>query len=168
MDTNCSHIVPQPVMSDRLLLEQAYAGDESAFETLVHRYETQLYRFVCASLGNDEAEDVVQFVWVQLYRCLSHLQSPTGYATSEPRGGESPEKLAKTAEMWLPERKRVRKGEEEDDRSCRPDPGRPDKLAEHAALVWGGRRGDAGAPGARNPQSDRGTSAICASSDGQV
>lgn len=26
---------------------------------------------------------------------------PTGYATSEPRGGESPEKLAKTAEMWL-------------------------------------------------------------------
>ena len=30
---------------------------------------------------------------------------PTGYATSEPRGGESPEKLAKTAEKWLPERK---------------------------------------------------------------
>src|SRR5258707_1889668 len=30
---------------------------------------------------------------------------PTGYATSERRGGESPENLAKTAEMWLPERK---------------------------------------------------------------
>jgi transposase len=30
---------------------------------------------------------------------------PTGYATSEPRGGESPENLAKTAERWLPERK---------------------------------------------------------------
>ena len=30
---------------------------------------------------------------------------PTGYATSEPRGGKSPEKRAKTAEMWLPERK---------------------------------------------------------------
>src|SRR5437763_687671 len=40
---------------------------------------------------------------------------PTGYATSEPKGGESPEKLAKTAEMCLPERKRVRKGGEEDD-----------------------------------------------------
>jgi hypothetical protein len=32
-------------------------------------------------------------------------EKPTGYATSEPRGGESPEKLAKTAEKWLPERK---------------------------------------------------------------
>ena len=30
---------------------------------------------------------------------------PTGYATSEPREGKSPEKRAKTAEMWLPERK---------------------------------------------------------------
>jgi hypothetical protein len=30
---------------------------------------------------------------------------PTGYATSERKGGERPEKLAKTAEMWLPERK---------------------------------------------------------------
>jgi hypothetical protein len=34
---------------------------------------------------------------------LMHM--PTGYATSEPRGGESPENLAKTAEKWLPERK---------------------------------------------------------------
>ena len=29
------------------------------------------------------------------------IDIPTGYATSEPRGGESPEKRAKTAEMWL-------------------------------------------------------------------
>ncbi len=33
------------------------------------------------------------------------LLLPTGYATSEPREGKSPEKRAKTAEMWLPERK---------------------------------------------------------------
>jgi hypothetical protein len=46
---------------------------------------------------------------------LSFLIFPTGYATSEPKGGESSEKLAKTAEMCLPERKRVRKGGEEDD-----------------------------------------------------
>ncbi len=32
------------------------------------------------------------------------LYRPTGYATSERKGGERPEKLAKTAEMWLPER----------------------------------------------------------------
>jgi len=34
---------------------------------------------------------------------------PTGYATSEPRGGESPEKRAETAEKWLPERKLSRR-----------------------------------------------------------
>ena len=34
---------------------------------------------------------------------------PTGYATSEPKGGESLEKLAKTAEKWLPERKLSRR-----------------------------------------------------------
>ena len=33
------------------------------------------------------------------------LTAPTGYATSERRGGKSPEKRAKTAEIWLPERK---------------------------------------------------------------
>src|SRR5260370_6288471 len=42
---------------------------------------------------------------------------PTGYATSERRWGESPEKLAKTAEMCLPERKRVRKKGEDTTRS---------------------------------------------------
>src|SRR5215469_3268527 len=83
MDTNCSRRVPQPVLSDRLLLEQAFAGDDIAFETLVRRYETQLYRFVCANLDSDDAEDVVQFVWVQLYRCLSHLQSDSSSPSRE-------------------------------------------------------------------------------------
>ena len=83
MDTNFSQRLPQPVLSDRLLLEQACAGDQSAFETLVHRYQNQLYRFVCASLDSDEADDVVQFVWFQLYRCLSILQSDSSAPRSE-------------------------------------------------------------------------------------
>ena len=33
--------------------------------------------------------------------CGLGLHKPTGYATSEPSGGESPEKLAETAEKWL-------------------------------------------------------------------
>ncbi len=40
---------------------------------------------------------------------LEDLTAPTGYATSEPKGGESLEKLAKTAEKWLPERKLSRR-----------------------------------------------------------
>ncbi len=79
MDTNFTQHLPQHALSDRVLIEQGYAGDDSAFETLVHRYQNQLYRFVCTWLDSDEADDVVQFVWVQLYRCLSTLQSnPSG------------------------------------------------------------------------------------------
>ncbi len=40
---------------------------------------------------------------------IQEVAAPTGYATSEPKGGESPEKLAKTAEKWLPERKLSRR-----------------------------------------------------------
>src|SRR5258708_29027943 len=74
-------------------------------------------------------------IFWQRWSCF-HTSFPTGYATSERRWGESPEKLAKTAEMCLPERKRVRKEGEEDDRSCRPYPGGPNEHAEHAILVW--------------------------------
>src|SRR6266568_8869856 len=80
------------------------------------------------------------------WSCTGYFAYPTGYATSERKGGERPEKLAKTAEMWLPERKRVRKGGEEDDRSCHSHPGGPDELAQHAVLVWGGGCGGACAP----------------------
>ncbi len=82
MDTNFSQQLPQHTLPDRLLIEQACAGDNSAFETLVHRYQNQLYRFVCTWLDSDEADDVVQFVWVQLYRCLSTLRStsPAGWS----------------------------------------------------------------------------------------
>src|SRR5947209_8640853 len=101
-------------------------------------------------------------------QALFGTAAPTGCATSEPKGGESSEKLAKTTEMCLPERKRVRKGGEEDDRSCRPHPGRPDGLAQHAVLVWGSRRGGACAPAIRGPGRHPGARALCARPDGQV
>src|SRR5690349_9070932 len=93
-------------------------------------------------------------------------KSPTGYATSERKGGESPEKLAKMTEMCHPERKRVRKGGEEDDRSYRPHPRGPDGLAEHTVLVWGSGCGGACAPTIRGPQCHKGAGAIGARSDG--
>jgi len=65
----------QQELSDRLLIEHACAGDDAAFAILVQRYHGQVYRLVCACLDGDEADDVVQFVWVQFYRFLSTLQS---------------------------------------------------------------------------------------------
>src|SRR6266487_2348804 len=99
---------------------------------------------------------------------LPQLTLPRDTQRVSRRGEESPEKLAKTTEMCLPERKRVRKGGEEDDRSCRPHPGGPDELAEHAVLVWGSGCGGACAPAIRGPQSHPGARAVCARPDGQV
>lgn len=61
--------------SDSALIERAFTGDQSAFETLVSRYETALYSFVKSLLRDyEQAGDVVQFVFLQLYRFLPRLR----------------------------------------------------------------------------------------------
>ena len=62
-------------LTDSALVEQALSGDQSAFEALVSRYEMALYNFVKRCLGDyEQAWDVVQFVFLQLYRFLPRLQ----------------------------------------------------------------------------------------------
>src|SRR5258708_30186267 len=71
----------QRELSDHLLVERAYAGDDAAFATLVQRYQRQVYQFACTWLDADEADDVVQFVWVHFYLFLPILRSnePIGW-----------------------------------------------------------------------------------------
>src|SRR6476660_5278291 len=68
-------------VSDTALIAQALAGDNRAFERLVQRYQTPLYNFVGRCLKDyEQAFDVVQFVFLQLYVSLPklhmHLYSP--------------------------------------------------------------------------------------------
>ncbi len=61
--------------TDNVLIEQALLGDQSAFEALVSRYEMTLYSFVKHYLKDyEQAWDVVQFVFLQLYRFLPRLR----------------------------------------------------------------------------------------------
>ncbi len=54
--------------TDGMLLQQSLAGDESAFEALVSRYRTPLLNSIRRILKDDEqADDVLQFVLLQLY-----------------------------------------------------------------------------------------------------
>jgi RNA polymerase sigma-70 factor (ECF subfamily) len=56
------------------LIERAFAGDPTAFELVVSRYQAALYHFIVQCLGNDEqADDVVQFVFLQLYLSIPKL-----------------------------------------------------------------------------------------------
>ncbi len=61
-------------ISDKALAQQVLAGNQYAFEMLMNRYRTLLYRFVYRHLGEyDQACDVVQQVFLQLYISLPNL-----------------------------------------------------------------------------------------------
>jgi RNA polymerase sigma-70 factor, ECF subfamily len=60
--------------SESVLIERALLGDQAAFESLMHRYSSVLFAFVRRHTRDDEqGEDIVQFVWLQLYLSLPQL-----------------------------------------------------------------------------------------------
>jgi len=64
-------------LSDRVLMEQTCAGNQTAFEILVKRYQETLYRFAMQRVDSELAYDVMQFVWLQFYLSMpSLLQRP--------------------------------------------------------------------------------------------
>lgn len=53
---------------EELLLEYRLTQDRGAFEELVHRYERELYNYLCHYLGNRElAEDAFQTTFLQIH-----------------------------------------------------------------------------------------------------
>jgi RNA polymerase sigma-70 factor (ECF subfamily) len=70
--------------TDADLLAQAAIGNERAFELLVQRYETQIRQFVYYHLARtDDVQDVVQFVFLQLYLYLPRLQGRLVFTRSQ-------------------------------------------------------------------------------------
>lgn len=62
--------------SDSALLKKIAAGDQEAFETLVHRYQTPLFNFIRRYIKDYElAHDILQHVFFQLYLHVSKLSS---------------------------------------------------------------------------------------------
>jgi len=62
-------------LSDTVLISQTLAGDDRAFEVLMQRYHMQLYNFIGRCLKDYElANDVLQFVFMQLYISLPKLE----------------------------------------------------------------------------------------------
>jgi len=60
--------------SDGVLVRQVLAGDQAAFEGLVERYHTMLYRFTYHHLSDyDQSCDIVQQVFLKLYIALPNL-----------------------------------------------------------------------------------------------
>ena len=63
---------------DSVLVRQALTGDECAFESLVERYHRPLFGYIYSYLKDrEQAYDVVQFVFLQLFVTLSTLVTNT-------------------------------------------------------------------------------------------
>jgi RNA polymerase sigma-70 factor (ECF subfamily) len=62
-------------VDDRLLIERAQAGDRSAFEMLVQRYDRQVLRLALNVLGSaEDAQDVYQEAFLKIYRNLHRFR----------------------------------------------------------------------------------------------
>ena len=64
-------------LSQELLILRCQAGDERAFEQIVRRYHDPLRYFVRRLIGDGfRADDIVQEVWLAVYRNLGTLKRP--------------------------------------------------------------------------------------------
>jgi RNA polymerase sigma-70 factor (ECF subfamily) len=69
-------------IGDEVLVERAAVGDQAAFAALYQRWSLRVRRFALARLGDpDEADDVVQEVFVALLRCLPAYQGRSRFGT---------------------------------------------------------------------------------------
>jgi RNA polymerase sigma-70 factor (ECF subfamily) len=74
-------VVPSTEPSDETLAAQAAAGDDSAFETIVERYEGRVFRLACRLTSETDAPDVLQETFLQVYRHLSTFRGDSQFRT---------------------------------------------------------------------------------------
>lgn len=66
---------------DELLVDRFLVGDRAAFDVLVGRYQDPVYRFVTWSIGDDDADDAAQDVFVEMYRSLATWRRRSTFRT---------------------------------------------------------------------------------------
>ena len=80
---------PEPVVlpesdavSDRDLVEQARNRDMAAYDELIRRYQRKIYQLVYNMTSNrEDAEDLVQDVFVKAYSALAHFKGDSSFYT---------------------------------------------------------------------------------------
>lgn len=77
--TNRSSRSPDP---DRAVVEACRRGDTDAFETLVKKYQTQMYNIALRTIGSpEEAEEAVQDAFVSAYKNIGKFKGTARFAT---------------------------------------------------------------------------------------
>ena len=69
-------------MDEKLLIKNAAAGDAAAFETLVERYQKQVYNLALRMVNNEsDAEDLAQEAFIRAWRSLGSFQYTSQFST---------------------------------------------------------------------------------------
>ena len=76
-----STIVPIADPSDETLAARAAAGDDSAFEAIVGRYQARIFRLVCRLTTETDAPDVLQETFLQVYKHLASFRGESQFGT---------------------------------------------------------------------------------------
>jgi RNA polymerase sigma-70 factor (ECF subfamily) len=74
-------VVPAVEPSDEALAARATAGDNSAFETIVQRYQARVFRLACRLTSDTDAPDVLQDTFLQVHRHLSSFRGESQFST---------------------------------------------------------------------------------------
>jgi RNA polymerase sigma-70 factor (ECF subfamily) len=77
VSTNVSTSEP----SDETLAARAAAGDASAFEAIVERFQARVFRLVCRLTTETDAPDVLQETFLQVYRHLPSFRGESQFGT---------------------------------------------------------------------------------------
>jgi len=67
--------------SDESLAARAAAGDDSAFEAIVGRYQARIFRLACRLTSDTDAPDVLQETFLQVYRHLRSFRGDSQFRT---------------------------------------------------------------------------------------
>src|SRR5262252_3159114 len=73
--------VPVPELSDEALAARAAAGDDHAFETLVRRYQSRVFRLAGRLTSDTDAPDVLQETFLQVYKSMRTFRGDSRFRT---------------------------------------------------------------------------------------
>jgi RNA polymerase sigma-70 factor (ECF subfamily) len=76
-----SEFDPTAEPSDEALAARAAAGEVSAFEAIVGRYQGRVFRLACRLTSDTDAPDVLQETFLQVYRHLSSFRGESQFGT---------------------------------------------------------------------------------------
>ena len=71
---------PEQQLAEQLLVMRCQMGDERAFERLIKLYQLRLGYFIRRMIGSDdEAADILQEVWLVVFRKIGTLANPAAF-----------------------------------------------------------------------------------------